>query len=136
LANNPRIFCCTFCCDKFKNKFDWMRHEKSLHLHLESWVCAPLGGSVVLPSTGCAHCAYCNQLDPTLEHLENHNHGQCQQQTRSFRRKDHLLQHIRLFHRLETSPLIDDWKHVITEGPSRCGIVTAGCPTGTKEPTI
>lgn len=44
-ASNPRIFCCTFCCDKFKNKFDWMRHEKSLHLNLESWACAPFGGS-------------------------------------------------------------------------------------------
>ncbi|CAG7933709.1 unnamed protein product [Penicillium olsonii] len=23
-ANNPRIFCCTFCCDKFKSKYDWI----------------------------------------------------------------------------------------------------------------
>ncbi|KAJ5857933.1 hypothetical protein N7455_008827 [Penicillium solitum] len=120
-ANQPRIFCCTFCCDKFKNKFDWMRHEKSLHLDLESWVCAPFGGSVVLPSTGRAHCAYCNQLDPTLKHLEEHNYGACQQQIRSFRRKDHLIQHLRLSHRLETIPLIDDWKRVTTEIPSRCG---------------
>ncbi|RDK41048.1 hypothetical protein M752DRAFT_217824 [Aspergillus phoenicis ATCC 13157] len=120
-ATNPRIFCCTFCCDTFKSKFDWMRHEKSLHLNLESWTCAPFGGSVVLPSTGRVHCAYCNQLDPSLEHLEQHNYGQCQQHTRTFRRKDHLIQHLRLFHRLETVPLIDDWKRVLTDLPSRCG---------------
>ncbi|KAJ5531133.1 hypothetical protein N7527_004526 [Penicillium freii] len=120
-VNQPRIFCCTFCCDKFKNKFDWMRHEKSLHLNLESWVCAPFGGSVLLPSTDRVHCAYCNQLDPTLKHLEEHKHGLCQQQTRSFRRKDHLVQHLRVFHRLETIPLIDDWRRVVSEIPSRCG---------------
>jgi hypothetical protein len=121
-ANNPRIFCCTFCCDKFKNKYDWMRHEKSLHLNLESWTCAPFGGAVVLPSTGRTHCAYCNQLDPTPEHLDNHNHGHCQYQNKSiFRRKDHLIQHLRHFHRLDTIPLIDDWRHTITDFASRCG---------------
>ncbi|KAJ5845777.1 hypothetical protein N7534_009446 [Penicillium rubens] len=120
-ANDPRIFCCTFCCDKFKNKFDWMRHEKSLHLNLETWACAPFGGSVVLESTGRAHCAYCNQLDPSLEHLEQHNHGPCQQKMRTFRRKDHLLQHLRLFHRLDVIPLIEDWKRVVTDFTSRCG---------------
>lgn len=120
-ANNPRIFCCTFCCDKFKNKYDWMRHENSLHLNLENWTCAPFGGSVVLPSTGRVHCAYCNQLDPTPVHLEQHNYGACQEQTRKFHRKDHLVQHLRLFHHLDTMPLIDDWKQVITDFSSRCG---------------
>ncbi|CAI7614716.1 unnamed protein product [Penicillium manginii] len=121
-ANNPRIFCCTFCCDKFKSKYDWMRHEKSLHLNLESWTCAPFGGVVILPSTGRAHCAYCNQLDPTPEHLERHNHELCQYQHKpTFRRKDHLIQHIRLFHKLDTIPLIDEWKRNIADFPSRCG---------------
>jgi hypothetical protein len=36
-----RIFKCTFCCDTFKHKYDWSRHEKSLHLNMEEWVCAP-----------------------------------------------------------------------------------------------
>ncbi|BCS19889.1 uncharacterized protein APUU_20321S [Aspergillus puulaauensis] len=121
-ANNPRIFCCTFCCDKFKSKYDWVRHEKSLHLNLESWTCAPFGGVVILPSTGRAHCAYCNQLDPTPEHLERHNHGLCQHQNKpTFRRKDHLIQHLRLFHNLGTIPLIDEWKCNIADFPSRCG---------------
>ena len=119
--DDKRPFCCTFCCDKFKSKYDWMRHEKSLHLNLEKWVCAPFGGSVLLPSTGRVHCAYCNQLDPTSEHLNQHNHGACDAKQRSFRRKDHLVQHLRLFHRLETLPLIDDWKTETTNFTSRCG---------------
>lgn len=41
-----RIFCCTFCCDRFKTKYDWTRYEKSLHLNLEAWICAPFGGAV------------------------------------------------------------------------------------------
>lgn len=119
--DDVRPFCCTFCCDKFKSKYDWMRHEKSLHLNLEKWVCAPFGGSVLLPSTGRVHCAYCNQLDPTAEHLNQHNHGACDAKQRSFRRKDHLVQHLRLFHRLETLPLIDNWKTETTNFTSRCG---------------
>ncbi|OJJ89056.1 uncharacterized protein ASPGLDRAFT_101233, partial [Aspergillus glaucus CBS 516.65] len=120
-ANDIRPFCCTFCCDKFKSKYDWMRHEKSLHLNLENWICAPYGGTVLLPSTNRVHCAYCNQLDPIAEHLNQHNHGACDGQQRSFRRKDHLVQHLRLFHRLETLPLIDDWKTETTNFTSRCG---------------
>ena len=38
-----RMFQCTFCTDSFKSKYDWTRHEKSLHLSLEKWICAPLG---------------------------------------------------------------------------------------------
>ena len=38
-----RVFQCTFCTDTFKSKYDWTRHEKSLHLSLEKWICAPLG---------------------------------------------------------------------------------------------
>ena len=38
-----RTFQCTFCTDTFKSKYDWTRHEKSLHLSLEKWICAPLG---------------------------------------------------------------------------------------------
>lgn len=109
-----------------------MRHEKSLHLSLENWVCTPFGGAVELPSTGRMHCAYCNQLDPTHEHLEQHNHSACQQQTRMFQRKDHLLQHLRLFHRIDTIPLIDNWKHVFTEIPSRCGFCETRMSTWTE----
>ncbi|EMD64658.1 hypothetical protein COCSADRAFT_36034 [Bipolaris sorokiniana ND90Pr] len=126
--DSNRIFKCTFCCDTFKTKYDWTRHEKSLHLNMEEWVCTPHGASVVLPLTGRVHCAYCSALDPTPTHLQQHNHEVCgdgQSTPRIFRRKDHLVQHLRLVHGLDTLPLIDDWK--LESGPitSRCGICDA-----------
>ncbi|KAJ4005589.1 hypothetical protein NW752_002423 [Fusarium irregulare] len=119
-----RRFPCTFCCDSFKSKYDWARHEKSLHLDLQGWRCTPFGGTVVSPDTGQSHCAYCNQLNPSAEHLETHNHASCQNDEKPhiFRRKDHLVQHLRLVHHIKTLPAIDSWK---VEGPpikSRCGI--------------
>ncbi|KAK4070154.1 uncharacterized protein Triagg1_6575 [Trichoderma aggressivum f. europaeum] len=118
-----RIFPCTFCCDSFKSKYDWARHEKSLHLNLERWRCAPFGGTVVSPETGRAHCAYCSMLDPNAKHLDSHNHCACesQGQTPTFSRKDHLVQHLRLAHHVETLPIIDSWKDQGPPVSSRCG---------------
>ncbi|KAM5344213.1 hypothetical protein ACJ41O_012750 [Fusarium nematophilum] len=121
--SDRRVFPCTFCCDSFKSKYDWARHEKSLHLNLQAWRCTPFGGTVVFPDTGRSHCAYCSLLDPDSNHLETHNHGSChgEGQTHAFSRKDHLVQHLRLVHHVQTLPLIDSWKD---EGPpvsSRCG---------------
>ncbi|KAF1946943.1 hypothetical protein EJ02DRAFT_450276 [Clathrospora elynae] len=123
-----RIFKCTFCCDTFKHKYDWTRHEKSLHLNMEEWICTPHGASVMLPLTGRVHCAYCSALDPTPEHLQQHNHSDCidgRSTPRVFRRKDHLVQHLRLVHGLDTLPLIDDWKLEPTPVASRCGFCYA-----------
>ncbi|KAE8139151.1 hypothetical protein BDV38DRAFT_291550 [Aspergillus pseudotamarii] len=119
--DSPRLFCCRFCCDRFKSKYDWMRHEKSLPLNLVTWVCMPFGGAVVLPSTGRVHCVYCSMLDPTAEHLTQHNHGACDGQQRKFRRKDHVVQHLRLVHRIDTLPIISEWKVEATNFTSRCG---------------
>ncbi|CAN9131424.1 unnamed protein product [Alternaria alternata] len=103
--NDPeRIFKCTFCCDTFKHKYDWTRHEKSLHLNLESW------------------------MYPTPQHLQQHNHAACtdgNNTPRVFHRKDHLTQHLRLVHGVETLPLIDDWKLETLPVKSRCGICDA-----------
>jgi hypothetical protein len=120
----PRIFCCTFCCDRFRTRYEWVRHEKSLHLNLETWYCAPLGSSVFSPITGRNHCAYCNALDPSPAHLADHNHEECQtlsKELRSFNRKDHLVQHLRHFHHVQIPPLVDDWKIETKNVTSRCG---------------
>ncbi|KAJ5305126.1 uncharacterized protein N7443_004786 [Penicillium atrosanguineum] len=116
-----RPFCCTFCCDKFKSKYDWVRHEKSLHLNLEGWVCAPHGGFPISPLTGRQHCVFCYCLEPSLEHLDEHNYGPCSRTRRTFRRKDHLVQHLRLAHRLDKLPVLDEWKTGSVEVTSRCG---------------
>lgn len=127
-----RIFKCTFCCDSFKHKYDWARHEKSLHLNMEEWVCTPHGSSVLMPETGRVHCAYCSALDPTEDHLQSHNHSAChdgQSTPRTFRRKDHLVQHLRLVHALDTLPLIENWKAAFPPIVSRCGFCDAALST-------
>jgi hypothetical protein len=83
---------------------------------------------VVLPTTNRVHCAFCSALDPTPQHIEDHNYSACQGGDcipRTFRRKDHLVQHLRLAHDLETLPLIDDWKLTSDPVTCRCGFCNA-----------
>ncbi|KAJ5757192.1 uncharacterized protein N7511_007374 [Penicillium nucicola] len=124
-TDQNRSFCCTFCCDRFKSKYDWTRHEKSLHLNLEAWVCAPYGGAAFSMTTRRRHCAYCHVLEPDTDHLKQHHHQACHgdsTEPRVFRRKDHLVQHLRLVHELDVMPMVDDWKLETPDFTSRCGI--------------
>lgn len=120
---NPdaRPFKCTFCCDAFMSKYDWRRHEKSLHLDLEVWKCAPLEGTF---GTLERNCAYCNTADPDSLHLETHHHQACVNRAmaaRCFRRRDHLAQHLRVFHKLLDVPQLDNWVEQAPAVKSRCG---------------
>lgn len=123
---NPdsRPFQCTFCCDAFKNKYDWRRHEKSLHLDLEVWRCAPNDGTFTNPVSLARTCAYCTACDPDTSHLETHSHQACVKRAaaaRSFRRRDHLAQHLRVFHKLSDLPQLEDWVEQAPAIKSRCG---------------
>ncbi|KAK6002196.1 hypothetical protein QM012_001834 [Aureobasidium pullulans] len=123
-GSDDRPFQCTFCCDTFKNKFDWCRHEKSLHLNPEQWVCTPDGEVVTCPSSGDLLCAYCLVHQPSKEHLESHNSTACAYksiESRSFKRKDHLIQHLRLVHKVDIIPAIGEWKPPELPIKSRCG---------------
>ncbi|OSS53532.1 hypothetical protein B5807_01212 [Epicoccum nigrum] len=120
----PRIFQCTFCTDRFKSKYDWQRHEKSLHLSLEKWICAPLGEVVADTATGKSKCVYCGELEPSKDHLATHNHAACEEkglESRTFYRKDHLRQHLRLMHDVKMIPAMDLWKSEAQYIKSRCG---------------
>ncbi|EXL77441.1 hypothetical protein FOPG_08206 [Fusarium oxysporum f. sp. conglutinans race 2 54008] len=119
-AAEKRKFPCTFCCDSFKSKFDWARHEQSLHLSIKGWRCAPYGSVVVSAATGLSSCAYCGLADPTPTHMEDHDINLCRQ-TQIYSRKDHLIQHLRCIHHVQDPPPIESWK---VEGPpvaSNCG---------------
>ena len=128
-TRSARIFQCTFCTDTFPAKYDWQRHEKSLHLALERWTCCPENTSTItVPATGCTHCVFCHQLDPTPEHLESHNFLTCQektQQERTFYRKDHLRQHLKLMHGAKFELHMESWKSTTNEIKSSCGF----CPS-------
>ena len=123
-----RPFKCTFCADSFKNKYDWTRHEKSLHISLEKWICAPLGPTSISNSTDSKQCVYCGHVDPSKDHIEAHNHGECEKKglpARTFYRKDHLRQHVRLVHGCKMIEQMDSWKLTIDLIRSRCGFCSA-----------
>jgi hypothetical protein len=119
-----RPFHCTFCTDRFRTKYDWMRHEKSLHLNLDKYICAPLGAIITSPSTGEATCVYCGQTNPDADHLDLHNCRECGDKPiagRTFYRKDHLAQHLRLVHGCKLLPGMDSWKSEAACIRCRCG---------------
>ena len=121
-----RIFQCTFCADNFASKYDWQRHEKSLHLPLERWVCSPNGA--VAQVDGQAVCIFCRMPDPTDDHLETHNYMACHEKTsvmRTFYRKDHVKQHLKLLHLATFDPLMESWKSMMSNIKSSCGF----CPS-------
>ncbi|KAK2764553.1 hypothetical protein FQN54_009248 [Arachnomyces sp. PD_36] len=121
---NRRQFQCTFCTDTFKSKHDWTRHEKTLHLSLESWICAPFGATF-RDSSNDEKCAFCDDSDPSKEHVESHRYDECRDKPpalRTFYRKDHLRQHLRLVHGVgKFIPQMEKWKSEVTNINSRCG---------------
>lgn len=133
--DKKRIFQCTFCCDTFRSKYDWTRHEKSLHLSLEKWTCAPLGPIITDQESGSAKCVYCDLNNPSSDHLDSHNHRQCEEKgldARTFYRKDHLRQHLRLFHGCDVLlPSTESWRSVTNNINSRCGFCAARFTTWT-----
>ncbi|KAL0942355.1 C2H2 type zinc finger domain-containing protein [Colletotrichum truncatum] len=124
LAHPRNQYQCTFCTETFRTKHDWQRHEKSLHMPLERWMCSPDGPSAVNPETGQICCVFCGEVDPSQAHIDSHNPSACQERT--FNRKDHLKQHLRLVHNaglLEWPTKL--WKMAIPDIRSRCGFCGA-----------
>lgn len=121
----PRTFQCTFCTETFKTKHDWQRHEKSLHLSLERWICSPNGICQVRADNGKLACVYCGLLNPLEDHAEQHNQSSCAERSleeRTFYRKDHLRQHLNLVHKAKFAAwAMDSWKVSTPEIRSRCG---------------
>lgn len=124
-----RPFQCTFCTDTFKSKHDWTRHEKTLHLSLESWVCAPFGPTYEDELSNVLRCVFCDIEAPSDEHIQAHRYLECQEKPsalRTFYRKDHLLQHLRLVHDTQNHvTCIPKWKSEVTHINSRCGFCSA-----------
>ncbi|KAG9250356.1 uncharacterized protein F5Z01DRAFT_666552 [Emericellopsis atlantica] len=126
LTAPTNTFQCTFCTETFSTKHTWQRHEKSLHLALDRWVCAP-HGPTSSNNDGIQSCVFCGELDPGIEHMQNHNYTICQSrplEERTFHRKDHLGQHLRLVHNLKPAQLVrqlSEWKMESPDVRSTCG---------------
>lgn len=129
-----RRFQCTFCTDRFKTKFDWVRHEKTLHLSLETWTCPGASAEEVRKlASSSPLCAFCDSSDTSMEHYALHKPTACApvfgnpSSRRIFSRKDHLQQHLRTAHDvLDISKTIQEhWRSEITNLRSRCGFCNA-----------
>ncbi|KAK4142511.1 homeobox and c2h2 transcription [Dichotomopilus funicola] len=139
--NNPtttRPYQCTFCPETFKTRYDWTRHESTLHLPLEKWTCLATG-PIYHPnsdhrkpnSTAKSLCALCHTPSPTATHLATHNTAECLSKppsARTFFRKDHLRQHLRACHggsaattAADMARILKEWKSVMKRVKSRCG---------------
>lgn len=120
-----KTFQCTFCTETFRTKHDWQRHEKSLHLSLERWVCCPDGPKAVNPENNASSCVFCSLADPDNAHVESHNFSGCMERTqeeRTFYRKDHLRQHLKLVHNVKFLQWsMDKWRVNTPQIRSRCG---------------
>ncbi|KAL5339959.1 hypothetical protein BJX70DRAFT_136599 [Aspergillus crustosus] len=120
---------CTFCTQTFKKKHDWSRHEKSVHLPLDVWMCTP-NLDELDDSIPFSECRFCGHQPPTPEHWEAHDFRACASKPlpdRSFSRKDYLWQHLRKFHGCTRYPVpdLDVWRSSQSEIRSRCGF----CPS-------
>ncbi|KAJ5762392.1 uncharacterized protein N7511_005774 [Penicillium nucicola] len=130
-VNPNQVYQCTFCTQSFKKKHDWTRHEKSVHLTLDSWICTPnLTELQVSFGVNPSECPFCDVLYPMPAHMEEHEFHVCADKPiteRSFSRKDYLWQHLRKFHGC-TKPLVsglDAWRGSGGNVESSCGF--CGC---------
>jgi hypothetical protein len=98
--SKARPFICTFDCGKaFASLSDWKRHEKAVHMPQDQWICNHPDVKM-LPEV----CPYDNSEFPSPSHMHAHQHDSCvykRTEDRTFQRKDNLLQHLRIVHRVE-----------------------------------
>jgi hypothetical protein len=117
---------CTFCDASFKRRFDWCRHEKSVHISLDFWVCRSQEHSVWHIGKTEPQCTFCGLVSPTQEHIASHDFETCAERPeaeRTFARKDHLWQHLKKFHHCESWTGLDlkTWRTHSNTLQSRCG---------------
>ncbi|KAF2705162.1 hypothetical protein K504DRAFT_96230 [Pleomassaria siparia CBS 279.74] len=126
-------FHCTFCHKKFQTPQDWMRHERTIHMPEELWVCCPRTGR--FPKT----CPFCAKSNPSSSHLAGHNYLTCQEKAlseRTFSSKDHFLQHVAQTHQLspEQKPLrlaelLKAWRHSLPPKQGHKALYCGFCGT-------
>ena len=121
-----KVFQCTFCSTDFAQKYDWRRHEESVHFPQQEWICMP-DGPTIQSDTGTSNCAFCGLLNPSPAHFDSHNCSSClpiPRSSRTFTRKDKLLQHLTQVHKQALFlPHIGDWCRPIQRDVAiACGI--------------
>ncbi|KAF1924611.1 uncharacterized protein M421DRAFT_72038 [Didymella exigua CBS 183.55] len=88
-------FFCTFCPRAFKTKYEWIRHEDSVHALRTTWICCDTKNSPL------QSCPFCGQMHPDDTHMATHKYQQCwtkPEAQRTFYRRDHFVQHLHHVH--------------------------------------
>ncbi|KIW12225.1 hypothetical protein PV08_09501 [Exophiala spinifera] len=88
---------CTFCDKSFAQKKIWKKHERSIHLLEESWICEKMG-----PGASCDFCG----ASPFAKgvYCPWHNTLRCwtrPETERTFYRKQDFVQHLRGWHKAD-----------------------------------
>ncbi|OMP81421.1 Homeobox protein 4, partial [Diplodia seriata] len=125
--DRSKIFQCTFCNRDFAQKYDWRRHEESVHIPQKEWICMPDGPVRTDDDTGSQSCVFCEQPNPSHDHLQRHNHTPCllaPQTSRTFTRKDKLIQHLGQVHKqAQMSATMQTWCRRVSRNIAiACGI--------------
>ncbi|XPT04156.1 homeodomain mating type protein alpha2 [Ascochyta lentis] len=88
-------FFCTFCPRAFKTKYEWIRHEDSVHALRTTWICCDT------KNTPLQSCPFCGHVHPDDAHMAAHKYYQCRSKPeaqRTFYRRDHFVQHLHHVH--------------------------------------
>jgi hypothetical protein len=129
-------FQCTFCTEIFRTKHDWQRHEKSMHLPLEQWICTLHGPRATRNDESELCCVFCGESTPDDVHIERHHYKACQERDlgeHTFHRKDHLVQHLRLVHNAKFEAWsMKSWMVPMPNIQSRCGFCSVTMSTWTE----
>ncbi|KAL5420394.1 hypothetical protein PMIN04_006565 [Paraphaeosphaeria minitans] len=105
-SSPSRKYQCTFCTIDFEQKYDWKRHEESVHFPQKEWVCMPNG------PVEDSRCVFCDVGNLDDEHLKSHKSLACSEarsELRTFQRKDKLAQHIKQVHSCQPPKAIKNW---------------------------
>ncbi|KZL84393.1 homeobox and c2h2 transcription factor [Colletotrichum incanum] len=119
LWQTANTYQCTFCTETFKTK-----HNCSVTR--SRCICLLNGGRPTVPdASGQLICVFCSEANPSKQHLEKHNYQACRDrlpEDRTFYRKDHLQQHLKLVHdaKFLRWPM-GEWKYESEVIRSRCG---------------
>lgn len=119
-----KIFQCTRCNIGYQFRSDWARHMQ-IHEPQEHWTCMLQGETVVVQ--GKLACPFCDEFEPTEDHLIEHNVSQCADKTheqRTFQRRDHILSHMHRTHESKVKNPPRAWMTVVHEDPNQqfwCG---------------
>lgn len=92
---NDLPFFCTFCPRAFKTKYEWIRHEDSVHALRTTWICCDT------KTSSLQSCPFCGQTHPDDAHMATHKYQQCRakpEAQRTFYRRDHFVQHLHHVH--------------------------------------